>query len=192
MPINSNIGFLIVQGYTTESCGTVLREKLNEFFISKEFLPTWGSVIPAAAKKEFIKKCNLYRISVVKKRKEKEDDMKNVLYSSLEQSRRVFNFSNFKLNVSELLKMDGYENSIRDSITELGVDLQEGDEIVLFYNSDQGKAHALLKNAEEIAPTILVDGCLNSATNLPDWPKLAKFIENYLVDLKKQIGYNHD
>lgn len=190
LPEDSNIGILMVQSYTSYGCTLLFKEQLENYFISKGYKPSWGKCVPKNYIEDYFKNGYLNEIRVLHTKKDKSKPL-NPLFEPFIKASKKSIINNFTIKLSELLSNINYKSMLKSQIQAIDTDYDESkDTIKLFYTNNGKKAHASLRNIEDILPVIILEDSLkDEKTQLPIWEDLHVFTNDILKNLKLQSGY---
>lgn len=191
IPIDSNIGILMVQSYTNTGCSILFKEQLSNYFISKGYKAEWSKCIPNEYIEKFLKDGYISEIQVIHRKRDESKPL-NPVFSPFTYAKRRSIFSRFKISFRDFISVANYKNILKSQIKAIDTDYDETqDKVKLFYIDAEGKrANATLANIDSILPTITLDNSLKEDNSqLPKWDELHEYTKGLLNDIKKQISY---
>ncbi|MFV0331842.1 MAG: hypothetical protein ACK5M3_09240 [Dysgonomonas sp.] len=191
MPIDSNVGILMVQSYTNTGCTTLFKEQLSSYFIAKGYKAEWSKCIPDEYIDRFLKDGYISEIQVVHRNRDTNRPL-NPVFNPFTHAKRRSIFSRFKIPFKDFISVVNYKNVLKSQIKAIDTDYDETqDKVKLFYVDSEGKrANATLANIDSILPTITLDDSLKEDNSqLPKWDDLHQYTKGMLNDIKRQISY---
>lgn len=190
IPFDSNTGIIMVQSYTTSSCTTLFKTKLESLFEERGFSLHMAKIIPKQYIEEYKSKGYIYKIHVLTKKKIPDSLQPN--FTPFVKAKRSVLIDDIKIPFRELFSFTNYIEAIESDIKQLYEDYDEKyDDLLLFYKDENGrKAHSQLCDIESMLPNIVLDDSLkDSRTQKPLFEELDKFTNGLLDKLKEQIQY---
>lgn len=191
IPIDSNVGILIVQSYTNTGCTSLFKDNLQDYFISKGYKASWAKCIPSKYIEKYLKDGYINKIQVLHRRKD-DSRIYDPIFSPFKKARYSTSFTNFRIPFEQLIRLPNYKSVLKSQIAAIDTNYdEESDKVKIFYKDANGKgASAKLANIESILPTITLDDSLkDSVTHVPKWDDMHKFTKLLLEDIKLQISY---
>lgn len=190
LPLDSNTGIIMIQSYTTFSCNTLFKEKLENLFESKGYALRIAKIVPEQYIKEYMNFGYIYKILVLTKQKTTHSLKPN--FTPFKKAKRRMLIDKISIPFRELFSRKDYIHAITSDIKQLYDEFDEkNDELILYYKDENGrKAHSKLCNIESMLPNYVLDDSLkNPETQKPIFEELDKFTNGLLEKLKKEIGY---
>lgn len=191
IPIDSNVGILMVQSYTNTGCCTLFKEQLGSYFISKGYKAEWSKCIPDEYIEKFLKDGYISEIQVIHRKRDSNKPL-NPVFNPFTNAKRRSIFNRFKIPFKSFISVKNYKSVLKSQIKAIDTDYDEHqDKVKLFYTDSEGKkANATLANIDSILPTITLDDSLKEKNSqLPKWDDLHEYTKGMLNDIKKQISY---
>ncbi len=189
-PKDFNTGVLIVQRYSTNTCLSLFKKRLYEFFQSLGFNFTASKIIPEAKKNEFLESCNIFKIGITWKRN--IDSSLKPQLDLMHKSRVSSEIRNISLSAKRLISDIRYRRKVTSEVNELLPQYDPSLYDMKFYyiNSKGQAAHSTLDNLECLLPSIcLGDECMNT-DGTPDWDMVERIADSYLNLIKDDLRYN--
>lgn len=191
IPIDSNVGILMVQSYTNTGCSTLFKEQLSNYFISNGYKVEWSKCIPDEYIEKFLKDGYISEIQVIHSKRDENKPL-NPVFLPFTHAKRRSVFSRFKISFKDFISVANYKNVLQSQIRAIDIDYDESqDKVKLFYIDAKGKkANATLANIDSILPTITLDDSLKEDNSqLPKWGDLHEYTKGILENIKDQISY---
>lgn len=191
IPIDSNVGVLMVQSYTNTGCSTLFKEQLSNYFIANGYKAAFSKCIPKEYIEKFLKNGHINEIQVIHRKRNGNNPLNPVFNPFIHAKKRSI-FSKFKISFEDFVSVVNYQNVLKSQIKAIDTDYDENiDKIKLFYVDSKGrKANATLAEIDSILPTITLDDTLKEVdSHLPKWYDLHQYTKGMLDDIKKQISY---
>ena len=191
IPIDSNVGVLMVQSYTNTGCCTLFKEQLGNYFISNEYKAEWSKCIPKEFIEKYLKDGYINKIQVCHCKRDVNKPL-NPIFTPFIHANRKHIFDNFRISFNDLISVVNYKNVLKSQIKAIDIDYDEAqDKVKLFYINGEGKkANATLADIDNILPIITLDDSLKADNSeLPKWDDLHRYTKGMLEQIKKQISY---
>lgn len=191
VPIDSNVGILMIQSYTNTGCSTLFKEQLGDYFINNGYKAEWSKCIPNDYIDKFLENGYISEIQVIYSNRDVERPL-NPVFSPFLHAKRKSIFSNFKIPFKDFMSVLHYQNVIKSQIKAIDTDYDEvRDKVKLLYTDSKGRsASATLANVESILPTITLDDSFKETNSqIPNWDLLHEFTKLILNKIKIQISY---
>lgn len=191
IPIDSNVGILMVQSYTNTGCCTLFKEQLGNYFISNGYKAEWSKCIPNEYIEKFLKDGYINKIQVIHSKRDENKPL-NPIFTPFIHAKKKSVFDNFRISFNDFISVANYKNVLKSQIKAIDIDYDEiQDKVKLFYIDAEGKkANATLANIDNILPIITLDDSLKADNSqLPKWDDLHKYTKGILDHIKKQISY---
>lgn len=192
LPLDSNVGILMVQSYTSVGCTSLFKEQLENYFIRKGYkISSWSKCIPKEYIEKYLKDGYINEIHVIHRKRDIEKPLNPVFGAFMFAKRREI-FNRFNIFFKDFISVVNYKSVLQSQIKAISTDFDEEQDVVkLFYVNSKGQsANATLANIEDILPTITLDDSLKDEnTQQPKWDELHLFTKDLLYDIKKQISY---
>lgn len=191
MPIDSNVGILMVQSYTSQGCTSLFKEQFGNYFIKKGYKPDWGKLIPQKYIKEYLQYGYINEIQVIHRKRDESEKFIPV-FKQFEKAKIRTILSQIKIPFDRLISLPDYKKVLKSQIKAIDTDYDEDEDIInLYYKDENGnKAHSTLSKIEDILPNIILEDTLkDEVTQYPKWDELHLFTKSLLDEIKKQISY---
>jgi len=191
MPIDSNVGVLMIQSYTSAGCTILFKTLIEECFLSLGYKVYWGKCIPKNVIQRYLTDCSVYKLKILTKSKNDIEPL-NPIFGVFKKSKYERFVNKFRIPLTSLMNLDNYLELLKNQLVALNIDYdKDRDDVVMFYkNSKNQKAHAKLSSLENIYPSIILDDSLKDPiTERPLWDELDIFTEEILSRIKEEIGY---
>lgn len=188
LPYDSDDGVLMIQSYTDMGCTVTFRDQLEQFFISKGFRPQWNAMIPSGIVDGYLDRSFIKEIKVVYAQEQRQEQG---IFASMSNVRRESRLSSLHISFRQLLRLNNYQQVLKDKIMEFIDYNQDQDLAVVFYVDENGKkAHASINNLEQVLPSIILpDDLKNAATDEPILAEISRHTDGILEQIKRQMGY---
>ena len=190
LPLDSNTGIIMIQSYTTFSCNTLFKEKLENLFESKGYDLKIARIVPEQYIKEYMNFGHIYKILILTKQKTLHSINPN--FTPFKKAKRRILIDRILIPFRELFSRKDYIHAIASDVKQLYDEFDEkNDELILYYKDENGrKAHSKLCNIESMLPNYVLDNNLKDPkTQKPLFEELDKFTNGLREKLKKEIGY---
>jgi hypothetical protein len=189
LPVDSDLGVLMTQSYSSASINQVFIQHLAVFFKSKEFKLVKNPFISEERKKAFYDNCYVYGMSLFK-RKSDLSARKKVSDAFIEEEKLKIElrFTGFKKKTIEFIRNF---SGIKSNLKELGIQNEDDYDLVLYYETeDNKKAHASFQNPNLITPSIFIPNSIKEVgKDYPNRTKILEFCEKELDTIKLEQGY---
>lgn len=189
IPQDSNIGFVMLQSYTSQGCTALFKERFEKYAESCGYKVFWQKFMPNSYIQQFLASAFIKEIKVQHVKKEIHGLQTPTF--SLKEAKSVTVLNKLKIPLQQILSVLDYKQELKKSIQVVDMNyVPDEDNVQLIYERNGRTVHASIVNMEDILPAFILDDRLkepNSQT--PDFDAMNAFTDDILEEIKKKIEY---
>lgn len=189
IPQDSNIGFVMLQSYTSQGCTALFKERFEKYAESCGYKVFWKKNIPNSYIQHFLASAWIKEIKVQHVKRETRGLQSPTF--ALDEAKCVTILNKLNIPLQKLLLMVDYKQELKNGIQVLDKNyIPDEDNVQLVYEHNGRTVHASMANLEDILPAfILDDGLKEPDSQAPDFEAMNTFTDDILEEIKKKIGY---
>ena len=193
IPYDGEDGILMIQSYTNMGCTVTFREQMESFFISLGYKPLWNTMVPTGVMEDYLNRSFINGIKITYNIENRNNAQGGIFIP--DGSQKETWLSNLSISFRELLRLENGKQQLESHLTTVISDYDpERDTAKVYYTNEKGqKAHASIRELEDILPNIILPEELKSeGTDEPELNAISEYTDGILDNIKQQIGYATD
>lgn len=192
MPLDSNVGVLMVQSYTETGVVSLIKDKIEHFFKQKNYIFSDTKFVPKEYKENFKKYSTVNKLILTKTQmSQKARGALNTLFAAFEGLKVEIRVSGFDVSIDKFWQQINKNKPLNADLSEFEMQNAGEYNVIATYKDENGRqAQACLTKEFDILPNIILsDGIKEEGKEYPNYKRIQKHTDAILEEIKKEIGY---
>ena len=189
IPQDSNIGFVMLQSYTSTGCTALFKERFEKYVENCGYKVFWKKIIPDSYVKQFLSNGFIKEIRVEHLKKVARGLQSPTF--SLTEAKSVTILNKLNISLQKFFSELDFKRKLQQSIQVVDMNYApEEDNVQLIYEHNGRTVHARLAKVEDILPAFILNDALKTpGTQIPDFDAMNSYTDGILDEIKEKIGY---